>query len=312
MLVVAIAIAMQEQRREMSARQYLSLAMRLFPDEAREELFVMLLKLDGDPNIPYPMRNVHHLSPYPKDGRTARGRPRRSVTFGCWGPAARAFARIAEQEPQNAALWQNVGLCRAWDGDEAGAAEAFHRAAGSSDDSSSPSNARLWASCSTKTTADSLPLREVHFPIRSASQAASACWRVTTGSSCVPRPKAEEEGQLDVAGEFMVRNKPLPERSRSGPTLCRRISLHRGDAHRFRRATPQMAVGAAAAYLRGYAGEAFDSALRVGGEPVRETRLPAPPSPEIDESAEPVPAEHSLFLRLAASRRRLPRPSATR
>ena len=69
--------------------------MRLFADEAREEIFVMLLKLDGDPEIPYPIRNVHHLSPYPADSPQACSRrPRRTalVTFGCWGPAARACA----------------------------------------------------------------------------------------------------------------------------------------------------------------------------------------------------------------------------
>ena len=114
MLVVAIAAHMQEEQHEMSARQYLSLAMRLFADEAREEIFVMLLKMDGDPEVPYPLRNVHQLVPYSSSGphATDASKANALVTIGCWGPAARAFARVAEQEPQNAGLWQNVALCR--------------------------------------------------------------------------------------------------------------------------------------------------------------------------------------------------------
>ena len=34
------------------------------------------------------------------------------------------FAKLAEQDSNSAALWQNTGLCRAWDGDEKLAAEA--------------------------------------------------------------------------------------------------------------------------------------------------------------------------------------------
>ena len=296
MLVVAIAAHMQEQRHDMSARQYLSLAMRLFADEAREEVFVMLLKLDGDPEVPYPMRNVHHLSPYPSGGPQAAEASKASalVTFGCWGPAARAFARIAEQEPQNAGLWQNVGLCRAWDGDETGAAEAFHRAAGLSGDF------EFAVECETlgqlfdlKSTSDSVPLREVHFPIRSASRLLGLL-EGDERLSRAPRPKPEEGDDVDVAGEFIVRNKPLPSEAELGqlapdeyPFVAATLTVFDGIAEDGR---------GAAAYLRGYAGEAFDSALalveRLAGD-----EIAGPAVSEVDEEAERVPREQLPFFR---------------
>src|SRR5690606_37937043 len=54
---------------------------------------------------------------------------RRLAEIGCWGPAAKVYAALAEKHPQSAPLQQNLGLCRAWDGDQAGAATALHAAA---------------------------------------------------------------------------------------------------------------------------------------------------------------------------------------
>jgi hypothetical protein len=239
---------------------------------------------------------VHHLSPYPSEGPHAAEASKASalVTFGCWGPAARAFARIAEQEPQNAALWQNVALCRAWDGDEAGASEAFHRASGLSDDF------EYAVECETlgqlfdlKTSSDSVLLREVQFPIRSASKVLG----LLDGDdrlSRAPRTKSEEGDELDVAGEFIVRNKPLPSEADLGQLAP--------DDYPFVAATLAIFDGVpaegrpAAAYLRGYAGEAFDSALalveRLAGDEVA-----GPVVSENDESAERVPREQLSFFR---------------
>jgi tetratricopeptide (TPR) repeat protein len=295
MLVVAIAAMMQEGRHDMSAREYLSLAMRLFSEEAREEVFVMLLRLDGDPEIPYPLRNVHHLSPYPSGGAQAAEASKASalVTFGCWGPAARAFARIAEQEPQNAAVWQNVGLCRAWDADETGAAEAFHRAAGLSDDFEFAVECETLAQLfDLKTTSDSVPLREVHFPIRSASRLLG---RLDGDDrlSRAPRAEAEDDDEGEVAGEFVIRNKPLPSEAELGqlapdqyPFIAASLTVFDGVAEEGREA---------AAYLRGYSGEAFDSALALV-ESLSGDEIAGSVVSEIDESAERVPREYLSFF----------------
>jgi tetratricopeptide (TPR) repeat protein len=296
MLVVAVAGHMQEEQHEMSARQYLSLAMRLFADEEREEVFVMLLKLDGDPEIPYPMRNVHQLVPYPGSGAHAAEAAKANafVNIGCWGPAARAFARLAEQEPQNAGLWQNVALCRAWDGDDIGAADTFHRAAELS------SEFEFAVECETlaqlfnlRTSTDTVPLREVYLPIRSPSRLLG----LLDGDEHLtraPQPKPGEGDEVAVAAEYIVRNKPLPTEAELGqlapddyPFVAATLTIF--DAHPAEREE-------AAAYLRGYAGEAFDAALaRV--ERLAADEIAGPATSGIDESSEPIPRDRVPFFR---------------
>ena len=155
-------------------------------------------------------------------------------------------------------------MCRAWDGDEnQRAAEAFHRASGLSDDF------EYAVECETlgqlfdlKTSSDSVLLREVQFPIRSASKVLG----LLDGDDRLSRAPADRNRKrasswIAVAGEFIVRNKPLPSEAGSGPIGSRRLSLSvAGDARDLRRHSPRRGVRRAA-YLRGYAGEAFDSAL---------------------------------------------------
>src|SRR5580704_1911361 len=251
-LVVAVAAVLQEEQHEMAARQYLSLAMRLFDKEAREEVFVMLLKMDGDAEVPYPLRNVHQLIVYPSDGALAgeAAKANALATYGCWGPAARAFARMAEQEPQNAGLWQNVALCRAWDGDEIGAAEAFHRAAELSSDATFAVECETLAQlCNLKTSADGVPLREIHFPIRSASRLLGVL-DSDEHLTRAPQRKQEEGDELSVAAEYIVRSKPLPTEAELGhlspddyPFVAATLTIFDANpAH----------GQEAAAYLRGY------------------------------------------------------------
>jgi len=295
-LVVAVAAVLQEEQHEMAARQYLSLAMRLFDKEAREEVFVMLLKMDGDAEVPYPLRNVHQLIAYPSDGAQAgeAAKANALATYGCWGPAARAFARMAEQEPQNAGLWQNVALCRAWDADERGAAEAFHRAASlSSDFETAVENETLAQLLDLKTSSDAVMLRGVEIPLRSASRALGLLDgddRLTR----VPQPKREEQDQLPIAGEFIVKNKPLPSDAELGqlapdeyPFIAATLMVFDANAEEGR---------AALAYLRGYAGEAFDAALALI-EQLASDEISGPAVSGIDEGAETVPREQILFFR---------------
>jgi hypothetical protein len=295
-LVVAVAAVLQEEQHEMAARQYLSLAMRLFDKEAREEVFVMLLKMDGDAEVPYPLRNVHQLITYPSDGAQAAeaGKANALVTYGCWGPAARAFARMAEQEPQNAALWQNVALCRAWDADDLGAAEAFHRAASlTADFETAVESETLGQLLDLKTSSDAVNLRGVEMPVRSASRLLG----ILEGDerlSRVPQPKREEEDELAIAGEFIVKNKPLPSEADLGhlapddyPFVAATLTIF--DAN------PDHGRGAIA-YLRGYEGEAFDAALALV-EKLAGEEISGPLVSGTDELGESVPREQISFFR---------------
>jgi tetratricopeptide (TPR) repeat protein len=120
------------QSNSMAAREHLALALRLTRDpQERQTLFQRLMQIDGAQEIPYPMRGAHQLEPVEsteeteKDLKTAL----RLTMMGCWEIAAKLYARAAEQLGDNWAVWKNIALCRVWDTDHDGAAEAFHKAA---------------------------------------------------------------------------------------------------------------------------------------------------------------------------------------
>lgn len=130
-LAGAASAVMLARGHQMAAREHLALAMKLVPEEQRQEIFVRLLELDNDTGVQYPLRSTHPLPHYSgsEENENQAKKALRYASIGCWDSAADLFAQLAEQEPDNAALWQSVGLCRAWDGNEKAAAEALHRAA---------------------------------------------------------------------------------------------------------------------------------------------------------------------------------------
>ena len=130
-LATSLAAAHAQRTHLMAAREHLALALRLAPEERRQELFVQLLEIDGADEIPYPMRGSHLLpvltgsDEFQKEVRKAQ----KYAAVGCWSTAADVFSSLANAEPERAELWHAVGLCRIWDGDEKSGAEALHRAA---------------------------------------------------------------------------------------------------------------------------------------------------------------------------------------
>lgn len=130
-IALGIAALMHGRGRFLSARQHLTLAMRLAAEEDRQQVFLRLLEFDSSGEIPYPLRSVHELADYSgsEESEKESRKAQKLSDIGSWDAASRVYARLAEQDPNNADLWYNNGLCRAWDGDENGAAEALHRAA---------------------------------------------------------------------------------------------------------------------------------------------------------------------------------------
>ncbi len=120
------------RRNPMACREHFGLALRLTTDaEERQHLFSQLMKLDSSPTFPYPLRGTHHLERLePVEGleKELKNAYRLSM-FGCWEISAKLFHKLADKEPTNWAIWKNIGLCRTWDDNCSGAAEAFHKAA---------------------------------------------------------------------------------------------------------------------------------------------------------------------------------------
>eukprot|EP00456_Euglypha_rotunda_P059487 TRINITY_DN496_c0_g1_i1.p1 TRINITY_DN496_c0_g1~~TRINITY_DN496_c0_g1_i1.p1 ORF type:complete len:716 (+),score=215.71 TRINITY_DN496_c0_g1_i1:4918-7065(+) len=131
-LAATMAAILGQRQRLIAAREHLALALRLSPEERRQELFVQLLEFDGDNGVPYPIRGSHAL---PAIGGTNEEQQKeikkaqKYAAVGCWSTAADLFLGLTRALPESAELWHSVGLCRAWDGDEVSGAEALHRAA---------------------------------------------------------------------------------------------------------------------------------------------------------------------------------------
>ena len=137
MLAMMVATDMASRSKYMATRQHLVLALQIIPERLKHEIFQYLHRFDSDGGVPYPLRSVHHLADEHLEGDAASDahKARRLTEIGCFGPAAKIYTRLTVQFPGNAAIWQNLGLCYAWDGEHQKAAEALHTAAKSGDGS---------------------------------------------------------------------------------------------------------------------------------------------------------------------------------
>ncbi len=202
----------------MAARQYLTVAMRLLGEKSRENTFLALLKLDGDVRTPYPLRSVQNLVPYAGDGPNAAEANKAAslAKIACFGPAGRTFTKIAELEPNNAELWRNAALCRAWDADEPGAAQAFHKAASAS------ANFEFAVECETfaqlidlKHSPDRVLSTEVDIPIKSASRLLGLLEGNELYFPLPLEPPEESEGP-PVSGRWIVLDRAVVKESELG------------------------------------------------------------------------------------------------
>ena len=130
-LAATMAAILAQRHLTMAAREHLALALRLSPEQRRQELFVQLLEFDGDEGIPYPLRGTHLLPSLEgtEEQQKEIRKAQKYAAVGCWSTAADLFVLLSRSLTGSAEVWHSAGLCRAWDGDEATAAEALHRAA---------------------------------------------------------------------------------------------------------------------------------------------------------------------------------------
>lgn len=130
-LAGAISMLMLEGESFLSARAHAALALKYAPQEQRQHFLVQLARIEGSSRIPYPLRSVHRLAKFTAavEDQPTVDRASRLSALGCWQPAAILFGRLAEKNPDVAEIHHNLGLCLAWDGNEAAATESLHQAA---------------------------------------------------------------------------------------------------------------------------------------------------------------------------------------
>ena len=131
-LATTLAAVHAQAGHMMAVREHLALALRLAPEQRRQDLFVQLLEIDGADEIAYPIRGSHHLPNIAASSDELQKEIRKGQKYaavGCWSIAADVFLALAKASPEQPEYWHATGLCRAWDGDETAAAESLHRAA---------------------------------------------------------------------------------------------------------------------------------------------------------------------------------------
>ena len=197
----------------MSAREHLGLALRLTQDqEERQALFQELMRVDGSAEIPFPLRGVHSLEEIEgpegtaKDIRTAT----RLSSLGCWEIAAKLFDTLNEQMPDNWKLWKNIGLCRAWDANNSGAAEALRKAS-----ELAPTH-EIAVECETiaqllelSDVEGQTPVKAARYKLTSTSKSLSAldgCERTVR----LPVTKDQADANPKVVGRYLVLDFPAP------------------------------------------------------------------------------------------------------
>lgn len=212
-LAMGIAGEMFDTRKFLSARQHLTLAMRLAAPRDKQSIFVRLLEFDGNSDIPYPLRSVHSLRDVAGDAdrQDVARKAMRLAERGCFGPAAERFAALAQQAPDDPAVEYNFALCKAWDGDEEVAAEAFGRAALAEQDFELAAEYEaLEQLLRTDLDGQAVRMKNAEYRVPSASRLIT---QLDEHSRCVkftlPPEAAGENGLPDAVFELLDR--PLPE-----------------------------------------------------------------------------------------------------
>jgi hypothetical protein len=116
----------------MAARQHMVMALQLGNENQRQEVLQLLTEFDADASVPFSFRGGQAIPPYtpPEAAAEKVNKAQRLASVGCWGDAATLLTEAAEQhDPNSTNLWRLIGLFRAWDGEEATAAAALHKAA---------------------------------------------------------------------------------------------------------------------------------------------------------------------------------------
>lgn len=130
-LASIIAADMARRGSLMSAREHLSLAVRMSTGERQQQLVLQLVNFESESSVPLLYRSAYPLLPVTSSEEASQQdmRARKLSVLGCWEPAAIIYNRLADSYPTDGAIWYNLGLCQAWDGRIREAASSLHHAA---------------------------------------------------------------------------------------------------------------------------------------------------------------------------------------
>lgn len=131
-LLAGVASELYSHSKFMAARAHVALSMRFCSDEQQQSIFMQLMEIDGNRSIPYPLRGVHSLPAFESDDEEEQKKYKKVTqlsVYGCWEEAGKLLRELIEKNPDSAELYHNLGFMMAWDGNEAEAVTALHKAA---------------------------------------------------------------------------------------------------------------------------------------------------------------------------------------
>ena len=213
-LLINAVVKLRSDRCYVAARQLLAVALVLAPNDEKQKVFMGLMALDSDANIPYPLRCVHSLRPMSGEAerQEAAHKATRLAERGCFGPAAERFAALAASQPADAPAEYNTGLCRAWAGDQLEAAAAFGRAAQAESDFEIAAEYALLCQVLRALESESPPMfRTAAFRIDSTDRAIEALEELpNTLRQPIPPANPEDEEDMPPDALFDLADRDIP------------------------------------------------------------------------------------------------------
>ncbi len=216
MLASRIAGQMAQAGRAMAVREHLALAVRMSPADRRHQVLMQLANFESQRTIPYPFRGRFALLPTELSDQALTHeelRARKVSQIGCWEPAAILYSRLVEKVPDNGALWHNLGLFRAWDGQIAEAAAALHKAAELLEDFDMAAETEALAQLlDMEISEDNYSVKQATIPIKSVSELLTRLKDDDHFAAVRDSDPSETEPDVRVAGEFELLSAPVSEK----------------------------------------------------------------------------------------------------
>ena len=131
MLLASISDELLRTGNAASAYAHLRRAIQFAPDDLQSSLMMLLSSWTARVSVYFPLLGSLELIPVDvgDEYRETEQKAQRLSDLGCWEPSAILYSRLVKQEPDNGALWYNLGLFYLWDDRRAQAADALHKAA---------------------------------------------------------------------------------------------------------------------------------------------------------------------------------------
>jgi hypothetical protein len=218
----AVALLAQRIARELmgsgchlAVREHLAMSVRHAQGELRKQALMMLASFEGSPEIVYPFRGSNPLVTV--EGAVATQeqdqRARKLCLLGCFEPAAIIYSRLTEAEPDNGAIWHNLGLCCAWDARHADAIPALRKAATLIDDPDLAAESEALAQLlEAELSDDTYAQVTLQLQLKSASQALSSLDEDRSLQRIRPTEEDEREfAGINVAARYDVLSRPLTD-----------------------------------------------------------------------------------------------------